>query len=144
MLDDSRSRLLGALTLATVRRLGGDTVCVDADNRFCNWRMARVEDLVLIDQVADETAPRSINCYAVEVEDVDASSQLAENGRKFKVEPSRLLYALRWLHRGEPSDLDLTLVRDPALWFNYVATLWLGALNRHDPHLFDTLPLPTG
>jgi hypothetical protein len=144
-LEDHQSRLIGALTLATVQRLGGDAVCVDADNRFRNWRMARVGDLVLIDQAADSTAPRSINCYLVEVEDIDPTSQLAGNGmngKKFKFEPSRLLYALRWLHRDEPS--NLTLVRDPASWFNYVATTLLGALNRHDPHLFDGLPLPTG
>ena len=36
-------------------------------------------------------------------------------------------------------DLDLTLSRDPALWFNHVATILLGALNRHDPHVFDAL-----
>ena len=44
-LDDSRSRLLAALTLATAQRLGGDTVCVDAENHFRNWRMARVDDV---------------------------------------------------------------------------------------------------
>ena len=52
-------------------------MCVDQDNQFRNWRMARVDDLVLIDQAADETAPRSINCYLVELEEIDASSQLA-------------------------------------------------------------------
>jgi hypothetical protein len=46
--------------------------------------------------------------------------------------------------RREPPDLDLTLVRDPALWFKDVTTLLLGALNRHDPHLFDAVPLPAG
>src|SRR5215471_16448778 len=138
-LEDHQSRLLGALTLETVRRLGSDAVCVHADNRFRIWRMARVTDLVLIDQAADETAPRAINCYLVEVDDIDPSSQLAANGRKFKVEPSRLLYALRWLHRAEPPDLDLTLVRDPTSCFNYVATTLLGVLNRHVPHLFDAI-----
>ena len=72
------------------------------------------------------------------------TSQLAEDGKKFKVDPSRLLYALRWLNWDEPPDLDLTLVRDPALWFKDVTTLLLGALNRHDPHLFDAVPLPAG
>ena len=101
-LEEHHSRLLGALTLATVQRLGGDTVCVDADNQFRTWRMARVDDVVLIDQAADETAPRSINCYIVEVEEIDPTSRLAEHGKKFKVDPSCLLYALRWLDRGEP------------------------------------------
>lgn len=51
---------------------------------------------------------------------------------------------LRWLNWDEPPDLDLTLVRDPALWFKDVTTPLLGALNRHDPHLFDAVPLPAG
>ena len=107
-------------------------------------RLARVDDVVLIDQAADETAPRCINCYLVEVDEIDATSQLAEDGKKFKVDPSRLLYALRWLNWDEPPDLDLTLVRDPALWFKDVTTLLLSALNRHNPHLFDAVPLPAG
>ena len=94
---------------------------------------------MLIDQTADETAPRSINCYIVAVEEIDPSSQLAENGRKFKIDPSRLLYALRWLDRGEPPDLDLTLVRDPATWFDGVTMRLFDALNRQDPHLFDSM-----
>jgi hypothetical protein len=76
-LHEHKSRLLGALTLATVQRLGGDTVCLDQDNHFRTWRMARVDDVVLIDQAADETAPRSINCYLVEVERTVQQSGLA-------------------------------------------------------------------
>jgi hypothetical protein len=138
-IPEHQSRLLGALTLATVQRLGGDTVCVDADNHFRTWRMVRVDDVVLIDQAEDETAPRAINCYLVTVEKIDASSRLAEDGKKFKIDPSCLLFALRWLDRDEPPDLDLTLVRDPATWFDRVAMLLFGALNRHDPHLFDSM-----
>jgi hypothetical protein len=41
---------------------------------------------------------RCINRYLVEVGDVDASLA-ARRGKKSKVDPSRLLYALRWLHR---------------------------------------------
>lgn len=78
------------------------------------------------------------------MDEIDATSQLAEDGKKFKVDPSRILYALRWLNWDEPPDLDLTLVRDPALWFKDVTTPLLGALNRHDPHLFDAVPLPAG
>jgi hypothetical protein len=36
-LDKNQNRLLGSLTLATVRWPGGDTVCVNADNRFRAW-----------------------------------------------------------------------------------------------------------
>jgi short subunit dehydrogenase len=35
------------------------------------WREARVLDLLLIDQPADETAPRCINVYFVEAQDID-------------------------------------------------------------------------
>ena len=104
-LEDHQSRLLGALTLASVQRLGGGTVCVDQDDRFRTWRMARVDDVVLIDQAADETAPRSINCYLVEVEDIDPTSQLAEDDKKFKIDPSRLLYALPCHARARSGDL---------------------------------------
>jgi predicted site-specific integrase-resolvase len=37
----TQSMTLTVFPLATVRRLGGDTVCLDADNRFRTWRMAR-------------------------------------------------------------------------------------------------------
>ena len=49
------------------------------------------------------------------------------------------MFALRWLHRGEPPDLDLTLVRDPATWFDRVTMQLFDALNRQDPHLFDSM-----
>jgi hypothetical protein len=41
------------------------------------------------------------------------TSQFAEGGKRFKIEPTRLIYALRWLHKAHPPDLDLTLARDP-------------------------------
>ena len=40
---------------------------------------------------------------------------------------------------GANPDLDLTLVRDPAAWFDRVTMLLFGALNRQDPHLFDAM-----
>ena len=40
---------------------------------------------MLIDQAEDETAPRSINVYLVELGEIDATSQLAGHGEKFKV-----------------------------------------------------------
>ena len=76
------------------------------------------------------------------MEEIDPTSQLAEHGEKLKVDPSRLLFGLRWLNPDEPPDLNLTLVRDPALWFSYVTTMLLGALNRDDPHLFDAAAHP--
>jgi hypothetical protein len=50
-----------------------------------------------------------------------------------------MLYALRRLHNGMPPDLHLQLVKDPALWCDFVATLLLGALTKHDPSLRDRL-----
>jgi hypothetical protein len=52
------------------------------------------------------TGPRSINCYFVEVEDAAA---LGADGKKFKIDPRRLLYSLQWRHNGTPPDLYLQL-----------------------------------
>jgi hypothetical protein len=38
-----------------------------------------------------------------------------------------------------PPDLHLQLLRDPHLRFDFVATLLLGELTRHDPRLRDRL-----
>jgi hypothetical protein len=146
-LDKDRSRLLAGLMLAASEKLGGDTVCTDADGKLRKWRMARVSDLGLIDQAADETAPRCINVYFAEGQDIDPASGLAENGMRFKIGPHRLLYALRWLHKGEPPDLDLTLAppfaRAPDSWFNHAAMLLLGALQEVDPSLRERIAAAT-
>jgi hypothetical protein len=84
--------------------------------------VARVDDLALIDHPADQSGPRSINCYLVEVEDY-TPALLGGEGKKFKIDPRRLLYSLQWLHNGMPPDFNLQLVRDPALWFNFVANM---------------------
>ena len=68
----------GARRAAAVQRLGGDTLCVDEGNHFHKWKMARVGDIVLIDHAADDTGPRSINCYFVEVEDAAALGMKSE------------------------------------------------------------------
>lgn len=92
--------------------------------------MARINDVALINRPADDEGPRLICCYQVDVLD---APQLGEDGKKFKFDPQRMLYALAWKHKAVPADLELQLVRDPVTWFNYVATLLLGALNRADP-----------
>ena len=129
-LDISESKLLGGLTIAVAQRLGGDTMTVEEDNGVRTLRMARVDDIVLLDYPADVTGPRSINVYRVDLQDFAAVS-----GRKFKIDPRRLLYSLQWQHNGKPPDLHLQLVRDPATWFDIVGTRLLGALNRHDPQV---------
>jgi hypothetical protein len=63
----------------------------------------------------------------------------AVNGKKFKLDPQRLLYSLQWLHKGTLPDLHWQLVRESGEWFDSVATSPLGALNRHDPQLRDRL-----
>jgi hypothetical protein len=63
------------------------------------------------------------------------------NGVKFRFDPDRLLYALRWKHRATPPDVELVLIgeRNPNVWYPYVADLLLSALRRADPHLFEAL-----
>ena len=98
-LHPAQGRLLGVLTLAAVERLGGAALLVDADNHLRELKIVRVNDVVLIDQPADDAGPRCINCYLVEDE------------KAFKFDP-RLLYSLQWLHKATPPDL---IVRPSAL-----------------------------
>jgi hypothetical protein len=80
-----------------------------------------------------------INVYFVEAEDINPGSGIAGDGKRFEFGPDKLLYGLRWLHKGEPPDLDLALappfVRAPEVWFPYVTTMLLGALQEVDPGL---------
>jgi hypothetical protein len=66
--------------------------------------MARIGDVVLIDYPADASGPHSINCYFVEVEEAVA---LGADGKKFKIEPQRLLYSLQWKHNGHATGFSL-------------------------------------
>jgi hypothetical protein len=108
--------VLGALRIAAAQRLDGETFLLAEDNSFRQARMARVGDIVLLHHPADATGPRSINAYLVEVEDAAA---LGADGKKFKIEPARLVYSLRWLHKAEPPDFELVLMQDkPRQWVN--------------------------
>jgi hypothetical protein len=64
---------------------------------------------VHIDHPADKREPRRICVYLVDVLD---AAQIGEDGKKFKFDPERLLYALRWKHRAAPADVKLVLVRE--------------------------------
>jgi len=94
---------------------------------------------VLIDHPADATGSRSISCYLVEVLDFSAAASGGADAKRFKIDPERLLYSLLWKHNGKPPDLHLQLVRDPTLWFDFVANALLGELSKHDPGLRDRL-----
>ena len=102
-----------------------------AETRPCS----SVDSLLLIDQPANETTPRCINVYSVEVEDIYPASAPADHGKRFEVGPDKLMYAVRWKHKGSPPDLDLTLAppfkRGVELWFDYCSAMLLGA----DPEL---------
>jgi hypothetical protein len=139
-LPEHQSRLLGGLTIGAMQRLGGDTLMVDTNNQMRKLRMARELDVVLIDHPADDTEPRSICAYLVDVESLD-TGQRDVNGVKFRFDPERLLYALRWKHNATPPDIELVLVaeRNPPIWYPYMTNLLLGALRRADPHLFGPL-----
>ena len=101
--------------------------------------MAGIGDVVLLDQPADATGPRSINCYLVKTLDFTAAAGGAD-AKRLKVGPDRLLYSLRWKHNA---DLHLQLVKEPDLWFEPVANLLLEALAEHDPGLRDRLQAAT-
>jgi hypothetical protein len=133
-LDPSQSKLLGALTITTIEHLGSDTGVIDADGELRKWRMARVgDDVALVDVPADDSGPRCINCYSVEVERFDVI-----DGRKFKIDPERLVYSLQWKHKGEPPDLDLALIQPGAdHWVNNANLTPLGELRHRAPDAID-------
>ena len=47
-------------------------------------------------------------------------------GKKFKFEPDRMLYAYEWLHKAKPPEFRLVLMKDPEIWLGYVTTWLLG------------------
>jgi hypothetical protein len=137
MLDKTRSRFLGELTFKAAERLAGDALCVDPDGELRNWRTARVLDLLLVDQAADERAPRAICVYfQLEAQDMGL-------GKRLKIAPERLLYAVNWLHKGKPPDLGLAFApsfqRAPDIWFDFAAGALLGKLQEADPSLRERL-----
>jgi len=134
-LDPSQSKLLGALTVAACTHLGDDTGVIDADGQLRTWRVVRVgDDVALVEMPADENGPRCINCYAVEIEPLDAV-----DGIKFKIDPQRLVYSLQWKHNAHPPDLHLALVQEslPEQWINAAALTLLSALRRGAPQAID-------
>jgi hypothetical protein len=54
--------------------------------------VARVGDVVLLDHSADNTGPRSINCYLVDVQD---AAKLGGASKRSKIDPQRVLYSLQ-------------------------------------------------
>jgi hypothetical protein len=117
-LDPSQSKLLGKSTLTALKHLSDDASVIDADGQPRTWRMARVgSDIALVDMAADDSGPRSINCYSVERERFDGI-----DGCKFKLDPQRLIYSLQWQHKAEPPDFELVLMQqDAALWERWLS-----------------------
>jgi hypothetical protein len=107
---------------------------IDADGQLKKCRMMRVGDIAPVDMAADDSGPRCINCYAAEIERFDAIDD-----HKFFIDPERLLYSLQWKHNGTPPDFHLALLREPREWIDFVATMLLRELTRHDPQLRDRL-----
>jgi hypothetical protein len=75
-------------------------------------------------------------------EEFDAHDRLArdlvwsqQTGRRRPATPA----LLQWRHNGTPPDLHLQLVCDPQRWFDFVASMLLGALSKHIPELRDRL-----
>jgi hypothetical protein len=93
--------------------------------------MVRVDDIALVDQPANTSRPRRIDCYRVERE------------KTFKLDLARVLFSLRYQHNAVPPDFELFLFRDPGQWFELVTALLLGELSHRQPHLFDKLRAAT-
>ncbi len=130
-LDPSQSRLLGALTLTVVKHLGESALVVDEDDNLCSdWRMVRLDDVVLFEKPADKQSPKRIDCYHV----VERSAC----GTAFRLDPARLVYSLKWKHNARPPDFELVPVQaEPQLWVNTANLTLLAALRRRAPHAID-------
>jgi hypothetical protein len=95
----------------------------------CEWPASAT-----FDKPADLRSPRRIDCYVVAVENF-----AGRDSKKCKLNPKQILFSLQYQHNGVPPDFNLLLLGEPQRWFDAVATLLLGELNRRDPHLFDRL-----
>jgi|SRR5262245_25391996 len=124
-LHKDHCRLLGVLTLQTVKRHGGDALLIDENDRPRDGRLARVGSVALVEQPADGRLPKRIDCYSV-----------SDGEKTFVLDPARLLYSLQY---RSPSDFHLALVQDPHQWFDGVAIVLLNNLKRHDPRIADRL-----
>jgi hypothetical protein len=122
--NSENTKLLAALALGAMKHLGSASALVDEDIRM-GWRMARVGDLALLEKPADRQLPRRIDCYRVDVE--------IDDGTKFKLDPARVLFSLRYVHNALPPDFELLLFDEPRLWLNAVTATLLGELNRSQP-----------
>jgi hypothetical protein len=67
-----------------------------------------------------------------------ARAALGGEGKKFKIDPQRLLYSLRWRHNGLPPDYQMVLNQDePQQWVNAVNLTLPDALRRHAPEAIE-------
>jgi hypothetical protein len=64
--------------------------------------------------------------------------RVGADGKKFKIDPQRLLYSPQWKHNGTPPDFHLSLVQHhPEQWINTANLTLLGALRRRAPEAID-------
>jgi hypothetical protein len=89
--------------------------------------VARVDDIALVEMPTGETG-RGKSMHFIELKNFDAIDR-----KEFKLEPQRMLSALRWLHNGSPPDFESTLLGESQRWFAGAANLLLEELKRHDP-----------
>jgi hypothetical protein len=88
----------------------------------------------------DATGPRSINCYLVEALDFTAAASGGTDAKKFQNSTRNgSCTRCNGRHNATPSDFQLPLVRDPALWFEFVAAVLFDALCKCDPNLREWL-----
>jgi hypothetical protein len=94
--------------------------------------VARVDDIV--EMPTDETGPRQSMRLFHRAGNFDAI-----DGKKFKLDPQRILFSLQFKHNARPPDFELTLLGDAQRWFRRVANLLLEALKCHNPRQRETL-----
>jgi hypothetical protein len=128
-LDPWQSQLIGALTLTAIKHLGTASSSSPRAHACPEWRMARIADVALLEKPADDLGPKPIDCYQV----VEHSAS-----GPFKLDPTLLIYSLRWKYNVEPPDFEMVLIQDePAGWVNTANLTLLTELRRCAPHAID-------
>jgi hypothetical protein len=108
-----QGRALGAATLLTINRDGGDAVLVDENNQFHEWRMVQRGRYCLVKKPPNDRLPNRIDAY-----------QLEDNaGSNFKLDPRNKLYSLQFDADGHP---HLVILQPCGQWFGDVMLTLVG------------------
>lgn len=125
------SRQLAVLTQMAIRHLGASALVADGDNSTrLDWRMLRIGDAIWFEKPADARSPRRIDCYQI--------ADYRAGGEAFKIDPTRLVYSLRWRREADSPTFDLVLLQaEPREWISAANFSLLSELRSRARHAID-------